>query len=346
MAVSGVQAILPKARGMFAKRISVSEYEEMMRRRTVPELSLLLRQHPYFRGNLASLSPSDPHRGQIEELLDMDIFEKYQTLLKFDFEDEGFTTYYLIQCEMREILKALRMLSIGQPGVYVQHIPAYLIGHLRFDLYELAQANDFFGVVEAMRMTPYYKTLRSVLEADPDLRDFPTVEARLLRAYYEMVFEQIDKSFSGREAADVKDLLILEASTYNIQLIIRVKTYYSHAYTNDQIRALLLPYNYRIPKRTLEEMIDAPNVERVIAIMKNSTFAKHVTGDDPDQIATSGDRLIYRHARRILHLNPSPYAALAAFVVLAKLERDNVINVVEGVRYKLSPEGIRSMLRY
>ena len=38
--------------------------------------------------------------------------------------------------------------------------------------------------------------------------------------------------------------------------------------------------------------------------------------------------------------------ALAALLCLANLERSNIINVIEGVRYGLSPEQISAFLKY
>ncbi len=64
----------------------------------------------------------------------------------------------------------------------------------------------------------------------------------------------------------------------------------------------------------------------------------------PEGLTAEGDRQKYNHARHVLHLTSGPRAALAAFLMLAKRERDNVVNVIEGVRYGLAPEAIRVML--
>lgn len=344
MIATGTQAILPKARSMFSKRITLAEYEEMMRRRTVPELSLLLRRHPYFRGSLASLSPTDPHRGQIEELLAEDIFKKYEALLTYVNEAENFTAYYLGECEIAQILRALHLISVGQQRMFLEVIPPYLIGKARFDLYELAKANTVAEVAEVLRRTFFYGTVLEIVQRDPDMTDFPMAEAAILRYHYSRIFAQIEESFSGREAEGVRNLFLMEAQIYNFQLLLRLKTYFPDAYTPEEIRRLLLPYTYRTPRRLMEELIEAPGTDRLIALLRASPLGKYATGGTPDELAVAGNMLLYRHSKLILHLNPSPYAALAAFITLSKLERENIITVVEGVRYKLAPEQIRAML--
>ncbi len=331
---------------MFAKRISPAEYEELMRRRTVPELAAILKRHPYFGDSLATLSTIDPHRGQIEELLSMDIFKKYQALEKYNYSGDAFTGYYLWECEAREVLKALHLLSIGLPGAYLNQIPAYLVGHTRIDLFRLGQARNFGMVVEAAHGAPYYKALRARWLADPLLRDFPMVEAAMLRRYYADLFERIGKTLRGRERRTVSALFSQEAEVYNLELIMRVKTYFPHVYRHEQLRGLLLPYRYRLGGATLNALVEAQSPEAVMQIFRQSP-AIHYTGPaTPDDLAGAGSQRIYTFARRVLHLTASPQAALAAFVNLAKLERDNVVNVVEGVRYGLPPETIRTMLRF
>ena len=51
-----------------------------------------------------------------------------------------------------------------------------------------------------------------------------------------------------------------------------------------------------------------------------------------------------------LALEPYPWAytllVLAALLLLAKIERSNIINIIEGVRYHLDPSDIRLLLKY
>lgn len=340
------QAMIPKARGMYAKRIHPAEYEELMRRRTVPEVAAVLKKHPYFGDSLATLSPIDPRRQQLEELLGMDIFNKYEALMRYDFAAESFCHYFIIECEVREILRALRMLSVGVTSDYIQHLPPFLEGALRFDLFRLAEARSFDQVLEVLRFTPYHKALRPVWEHDPFLRDYPAAEAVMIRFYYASVFDLAKKYLSGREASAVCSLFLQEAEVYNINVILRSKIYFGGAYTPDTIRPLLLPYTYRVSKRRLDAMIDARTPEEMITLYNQTGLAPFTGPVDLEAFDASGGRLLYTHARQVLHLSSSPAAALAAFISLAKLERDNVVNVIEGVRYGLSPEKIRVLLRY
>ncbi len=344
MQAVGTQAIIPKARGMYAKRPSDAEYEELMRRRSVAEVAALLKKHVYFKDSLATLSTTEPHRGQIEELLNMDIFTKYEALVHYDVGKDSFTSYYLAECEVREIIKALHLLSISVPGGYLAQIPEYLVGKTRFDLFALARATNLPQVEAVLHATPYQKILRGRFLADPYLRDFPALEAAMLKYLYDMIFELIAQSFSGRERQMVRELFLQQAEIYNLQLMVRVKTYFAHIYPGATVQQLLLPYTFHLTKHKLEEMAAAPSIEAFLQLYKQSGAVRYGLPTNTDDMLHLGNQVLFSHARLMLHLTPSPAAALAAFLALARLIRENVINIIEGVRYGLAPETMSAMM--
>lgn len=339
-------AILPKARGMYAKRLRLAQYEELMRRRTVPEVAAGLKKHPYFQDSLATLSPTDPHREQIEELLNTDIFYKYQTLARYDFSPESFTDYFIAECEIKEILRVLRLLSAGVVGRYIRQLPPFLEGKIQFDLFALAEAKSFAEVLEVLQRTPYYRSLYQRWVLDPFLTDFLAVESALIAHYYSTVFALAKKYLAGAEVKQVMDLFSQEAENYNVNVILRAKTYFSGVYPAEQIRPMLLPYSYRIPRPKLEELLERGGLDMAVELYREAAHDKKLAPGADNDLGVVSARLLHRHAERLLHLTTSPSAAVAAFVFLAKAERDNVVNVVEGVRYGLPPEKIKELLLY
>ncbi len=347
MPASPSEAIISKARGMYAKHIRLHEYQDMMRRRTVPEVAAILKRHAYFGASLSTLSPTDPHREQIEELLSLDIFTKYELMLKYDQSGAGFSAYYLAECETTEILKALSLIHAGLGEKYLRVLPPYLIGKTSIDLYALGQAASFSEAVETMRHTRYYRVLRQRVAIDPALDDFAATEAALLRFYYAWLFRVIDESFDADEQQAVENLFLQEIELYNLNLIMRVKAYFPKIYSNDAIRELLMPYKYRIPNAKLSQMVEAAQPSAVLDILRAMPGASHAAlPDAPEEFSTAVARQRYKNARRVMHMTASPFASMAAFLQLAKLERDNVVNVVEGVRYGMPPEKIQSLLEY
>jgi len=169
-------------------------------------------------------------------------------------------------------------------------------------------------------------------------------EAMMLRHYYASLFERIDRSLKGREAQAVTHLFQQEAEVYNLELIARVKAFFPNVYNNEQIHQLLIPYTHRVPKWRLEQMIEARDLPTLASLFKQSNVNIDIENLTLESLPTSGSGALFRYARRMLHLSAAPNAALACFVSLAKLIRQDVVNVIEGVRYSLEPQKIRAML--
>jgi V/A-type H+-transporting ATPase subunit C len=343
--VTANQAIVPKARGMYAKRLNALQYDELMRRRSVPELAALLKQHPYFKNSLSTLSTKSPNRTQVEYLLNMDIFLKYKSLLRYNFSGDGFAGYYLRELELNEILKALRFISTNSSKMYITQIPDYLVKELHIDLFELARAANFADALKALKNSPYFKLLKNIHEQDKNLDDFAACEAALVSKYYSDIIESINEAFADDEKELIEKLFLQEIEVYNLEVIYRVKTYYPTAFTAKQLNAFLIPFTFKISKAKLNALVNAPLLQNLPPQYQNNAGNKNAHAPLPEILLYAGKDSIYEYAKKLLHISPSPMATLAAFICLAKLERENVVNVVEGVRYSLKSEDIRALLK-
>lgn len=347
MAASGKKAIIPKARAMYAKRIKLEEYENLMRRRTVPEVAEELKRHPYFTDSLTTLSSVDPHREQLEDLLRMDIYYKFRSLERYDTSPGGFARYFLISTEIDELLRAIQLLSVGGVGRYINHLPPFLTEYTRLDLLEMADAKSFAELLKSIRKTPYYHVLLPYCQKDPLVSDFPEVEAALKQYQYATVFDLIKKSFSGQEERSIYALFAQEAEVYNLDVIFRVRNFFPDLYPGEEIKKLLLPYRYHINRQKLHQMAEAASAEELIALYRQYDLARYDRDrTDIRQVDVTGQRVKYARARSILHLTSSPLAAMAALLSIAKMENENVITLIEGVRYRLPPERVRELLIY
>ena len=96
-----------------------SDYAELERKRSVLEVTTALQNHPYFADSLKGLSPMNLHRAQIEEALRKDIFYKYESLMHYTYKKGSFGTYFLMRCEITELLAKIRLLSMGFRHHYI-----------------------------------------------------------------------------------------------------------------------------------------------------------------------------------------------------------------------------------
>mgnify|MGYP003379009870 CR=1 FL=1 len=66
--------IAAKARGMYGKRITIEQYEELLRCRSVSEAASYLKNQTHFRYALENVNPANIHRRQLENMLTREAF--------------------------------------------------------------------------------------------------------------------------------------------------------------------------------------------------------------------------------------------------------------------------------
>ena len=156
-------AVVPKAKAIAARRLTKEDYAELERKRSVLEVTAALQSHPYFADSLKGLSSMNLHRAQIEEALRKDIFYKYESLMHYTFDKKGsFGTYFLMRCEITELLAKIRLLSMGFRHHYIVQLPGFLASKTSFSLLKLAKAETIEECVPVVAGTPYAKVLAAV----------------------------------------------------------------------------------------------------------------------------------------------------------------------------------------
>lgn len=339
-------AVIPKARAMFSRRLTKSEYAELERRRTVPELALFLKNHPYFKDSLKAMPTQNLHRAQLENLLTQDMLIKYQSLLHYDYVKTSFARFFAMEVETQQIITALRFLAMGHDDEFIAEMPMFLQPYIEVNLMNLARASSFKELLRALTGTPYYKVLEPIFKSDPKLENLQLMECAMLTHYYSSVLELADKNFKGSELRDVKELFLEEAELYNINMLFRIKTFFPDAYDHEQLKAMLLPIYYKVSHKKMEMLTGARNTEEITAMLIQMKRNKIHEVQERGNVSHQEDAPLYSRAITLLHFTSSPAAALAAFMCFAKLERSNIINCLEGVRYGLAPEEIEKLILY
>ncbi len=337
-------AIIPKARGMFGARITKQNYSELCRKRTVGEIARFLKSHPYFENSLASLSEQDPHRGQLEELLRKDIYIKYERLAHYVPRGDSFGTFFILGCEVTELLLAHSLISIKSDKRYISSLPSFLIQKVSFDLMELAKVTDFDELLQVVKHTPYHKLLSEIRDIPPNRR-LLVAETSLRTFYYRTVLKGIAKDVPKSQQHMVKTLFLEEIELSNINTLARIKQFFSGAFTSAEIKKLMIPYSYLLPKKNLYEMCEAEDFETLCQLIESSSIGRRYASPVAPNFLIIQQKKRYKRALMLLHLTTSPSVSLAAFIMLSELERLNIVNVIEGVRYKLPPPEIESLLR-
>ena len=126
-----------------------------------------------------------------------------------------------------------------------------------------------------------------------------------------------------------------------ISRIIRMKGYYH--LSPEVIKRNMQPEYGTLSVKQIDMMCEAQTVEDVRKILRTTRYGRLVSRPD-DTGGNIGETVQFRTAKHYLHFSNNPSVVMIAFILLSNIELENVISLIEGVRYRVDPKVIESLL--
>ena len=308
-------------------------------------MAAYLRDNTHYREVLTQVDPSAIHRGQLENFLRSLSYIQYRRLIAFDFGQQSFYRYRYFRDEIQQVVNLLRYLSgkgQGQAsGQYDFHYDQRLADQTTYDLEKLVAVGSWQELLEFFGDTPYGKILRRFPPDPSGQIDLMGCEQALSTYYYKWMLTAIDREFSGGAREALRKMTYERIDWENLTQAYRLKRFFH----SDEafIRRSLLPF--RTPsQKVIDQLIGAGSTQELHAILDRNGFVPE--GQDTEVGFIESVALIQREkqSRRDLRNSPYPAVVLQAYMTHLEIELEDLINIIESVRYGLPPEEIRSML--
>ncbi|WP_195984160.1 V-type ATPase subunit [Clostridium sp. D33t1_170424_F3] len=334
-------AILSKARAMYGKRLKKEDYRELLNCKSVSEVAGYLKSHTAYGKILAGVNENEVHRGQLESKLRQKLFEDYASLCRYEISvGEHFAQYLLERSEIEQILHSLMYLGAGMPEEYLFSLPSYLNRHTRIDLYALSHVQSYDDLLDALSHTPYRKLMEPFRPVAGVPLNYTGIENALYTYLYDSAFTVIRKYTHGETSRQLREIFETYIDLINVTRIIRLKTAYHES--PDFVRSTLLPFG-TIKPRLLEEMLEA-DAGDVLDVMAKSSIGKRCQKIEHTYIDQIPDRVKYSTCRHDIRFSTHPSVVMISYIFLTQIELQDIINIVEGIRYQLAPDEIKKLL--
>lgn len=336
------KAIATKARAMYGSRLTRSDYTELMKRTTVPEVAVYLRDSTHYRDILDKVEVAAIHRGQLESLLRKERYNRYLRLIRYDFtRGAGFYQYLFLWDEIEQIINLLRYIGAGSEGEY--HVHGGDIPYCSYNMDALLHARTHEAVLAALRGTDYYKLLRRhpIRETESKNKlDLVAIERDLTTYYFNRVFAAIDKEFDRGAARELREVFLWRIDADNIANAYRLRRFFKSS--PEYIQASLLPF--RTPSHKLIQRIIHGSAGDLDQILRGSRMGADASDDEMEFIESLTLRLRDKYTKKLLRYSTHAPVTLVAYVSQMEVELANIINIVEAIRYQLAPSDISKML--
>lgn len=335
-------AILTKVRAMYGRRLTPQDYTELLHKQTVGEVAVYLKSQTHYQDVLSQMQESQIHRGQLEHLIRMEQFRCYRRILGFCKNGNSFYRYVIWYMEVQLIIERIGCFYTGISPDDVSDFPAELERYLSFSMIELHKAKNFREMLRVLGHTGYDKVLAPFDpgEGKPDLLQ---CEHALQVFQFQHLAQLIEQRFRGSVRKNLLSIYSTHIELLNVITIYRLKRF--GCYPAEVIRGQLIPAlaQSRLEQKLWDRMIEAQSVEEAMALLANSGYAKYLDGDYTF-IEYTAKSIRYHLSKRFMTFATDAPTGFAAYMVLSQIEKENIINIIEGIRYGLEPEQIEKLL--
>lgn len=334
-------ATVAKIHAIYGTMFTSENYHEMLGKISVSELAEYLKRAPRFKEALCDIDPNTIHRGFLEELLKKSNFDMYVRLCKFQrLDSTPFYNFLVQKIEVEQIINAVNRINTHVSNDSIANIPMYVKKHSKLDLLKLGTAQTEDELKAALKGSAYAKLMSKLPIGDDGEIDYVECEKMLITFYYKRLIEYVEDNFFKKDAEQLKKIIFTEVDTINIVNAYRKKAFFN--YDAEQIKAGVLPFN-RISKHRLNSFYEKDTAEEMLETIRKTSYGK-TSAKNSEIVEMKYQTALFTSMKHAVARSISAPVVMYAFMKLCDMEIDNIIHIIEGVRYKVDPALIEKEL--
>ena len=340
-------AISAKVHALYGRRIVRSQYEELCRKHSTSEIAAYLKERTHLAEILSTVQPATVRSDQLESILHKGRYNKYLDLVKYVTHKtrEFYRSYVLNLVEIQLILQMIRLINIGRTSEFIISYPAFAASDLRIGLDRLAKVNTYDELLQALEGTEYHDPLlryRSTDKQNPTI-NYAGCEMALMNCYYENLKAIAARTFSGKTRQEIDDIMATKIALENSIIGYRLKKYYPDM-TPEEIKGYMLSFWREPPRKLLDTALNSKTAEEYLEILKNARYISGLGDEEIQSIGLGSQAIRSLLSQRYMRRTQHPAVAFVCFMFYSEMEIDNIVRIVEAVRYGMAPNEIMQLL--
>jgi len=322
-------AINAKMKGMYAKDFGNEEIDELLSQ------SDLYGAISFLKSKFKSLEnlKDDANRREIEKALNTvyinEILKVFRYLNKSDRE---YLTKLLLRQEILCLKNIFRNLVTNRDVKKNMGDVSYLTQNLFTNIDGINEVTSRQEFYEVIKNEEYAKIFKDYIEEDEVLLD--ELEVRLDKYYYEKVF----KLAKGNKI--LEKLIGEEIDLNNLSWIVRSKKFFG--YTKEEIEILLVPIYYNLSKKKTDKLLLAETYDDLKQELSNTKYKNVLT--EEASVEHDIDSFMYREYKKIFTYKIFDISTVYVMINMMHIDFNNIINIIEGIRYSRDTKQIQKKL--
>ena len=339
-------AMIAKVQGLFAKRLNSRHYKELVGKRSIPEIASYLKKETYFSAVLEGINEQAIHRGQLEFLIRQNTYDKMKRLLRYvDSDKNEYYQLVVFYYEVSLILFKIRILGREKNINLEMNYMNIDKKHASFSYASLYAIEDIEALSELLKPTRYFPILELIKTRTESDINFTEIEQELNQIIFRYIMNKIDEDYSGRKKLKIKEMLKTRLEIINVGRLYRLKKYFQ--LTEDEIRGLLMVEPVNIPAEIWEKWIceiDSSKADSIYEMLKSTKYHRFMKDEPFNYIEYHIQGILYRIAQKEIRAGKISEVVYYQFMNFLNVEVENIVCVIEGVRYNYEPSKIEARI--
>ncbi len=335
-------AILSKAHAMYGQRLTKSDFNSMLECEAVSDVMVYLKTHTRYADILATYNESAMHREQLEPLLKQHLFYDFASLCRYEISvGEKFARYLIEQIEIEQIIMFLTLLNSGRSEEYTYSLPQFFDKKTEIDLHRFPKVRTYTDFLELLGKSRYFDILKPFEVVEGERLDIAGIEHALYTDMYASVIDIIKNHTSGSSQKELYKLFLTHIDMLNFLYIHRLKKFYR--LSSEEIKKYLFPFG-KFTDKQLNALCNASGTDEIFKIMLKTESGHIIPKIKYNYAYEILQRSDYKLAKHYMTFSINPIVVMMSYIILMKIEISNIVNIIEGIRYKAPVDQIRQIL--
>ncbi|MBR1811319.1 MAG: V-type ATPase subunit [Clostridia bacterium] len=333
-------AVLAKARAMYAGHITGAEYDNLVAAQSLTELLSRLVKRKHYASALEK-AHRDITAAQAEELLRISIFEQLSVLSRYEKSGRmDFYKYYIVKNDSLQILRSVRLLISGQMQDYLAQLPPFYDRLTELNLFGLAGARSFEDILSVLQGTPYRKILEPFQPVITEEGAYLRIEAEMNRYLNGYLIDTIK-----HDKADKKQIFEVGSIILDSRLITSLYRLKKMGIRDERIMTgfFVNGYSSFSPKQ-VEALLKSQDEKDFMRILSATVYGEALKGLDYGDTEKVMEDYLCAKLMKGLRFYTDPAAIMVCYMFLAENEVKNIVRIIEGIKYGIEPAEIKKVL--
>ncbi len=335
--------ILAKARAVWGGSLTKQNYSDLMSFHSVPEAADYLRSKTYYAPIFEEFTSGMIHRGQLESLLHKNLFDKYMKFCNFGKAiGNNFYEFYIIKNDILQLLRIMTYINSGTMESYIYTLPVFYEEHSKLDLYKLSTVRTPEQLISALDSTPYEKTVKKIFSRKYAYNFIIPAEIEFNNFLSEELVKILKLKKSEICNNEIVKLFTLESDMKFLNGVYRLIAF------PDVPREFILQMTAskysQLNRQTKISLASAQNTDEFIKILSGTKYRKICDYASEADFDDAINRYEYEIFAKQIRFSTDPNVVMYTFLYLTANEINNIIHIIECIRYSLPADTVRPML--